>query len=861
MASTSKKTSSKSSGRKRKASTNTSRKTRTKKDYELLLEIRIVLVFALSIFLCICNFGIIGNVGNALSNVLFGLFGLVAYVAPILLGLLVIFIMLNGGISEAVKKAISGSGLVLAIMMILDLVCGLSISFEKYDFSSLWLRGYKEHLGGGILAASIVYFLNKCIDLVGTIIVISVLFVVSLIIFTNKSFFGLVKNAKGKVIERSIEDKEFKLELQNERRIEHEEKRRIKDEERRAKEEEQKNRRAINKQVKEDEKILRKSKKVTGVTKDTSLYEEVPVNNTKLSFNDMHEITLNGFDPNEGILYEDAVIEENIIDQNIVESSEVIQEFDYSSLNSYEKEEPVIVKPSEPVRPKATPKNENITSVNISSSNKISGQYQFPPISLLTKGSRKSSGDSAQEIRDTARKLQETLAIFGVEATVTDISQGPTVTRFELQPKLGTKVSRIKSLSDDIKLNLAAADIRIEAPIPGKAAIGIEVPNKENQPVLFRDLIENDEFSKFNSGLAFSVGKDISGKNIIYDIDKFPHLLIAGATGSGKSVCINTLIMSILYKAHPDDVKLIMIDPKVVELSVYNGIPHLLLPVVTDAKKAAATLNYAVNEMMERYKKFADMNTRDLAGYNRAVLEKGESELYKKLPQIVIIVDELADLIMVAKSDVEDAICRLAQLARAAGIHLIIATQRPSVDVITGLIKANMPSRIAFAVSSNTDSRTILDMGGAEELLGKGDMLFFPKGLKKPVRLQGGYVSDEEVNNVVDFLKSNTSIEYDTNVEQMINTISTQSGSSSSGADGASDGYDDMFIEAGRFIIETNKASIGMLQRKFKMGFNRAARVMDQLSEAGVVGPDEGTKPRQILMGPEQFENFIENEM
>ncbi|MBR6003564.1 MAG: DNA translocase FtsK, partial [Lachnospiraceae bacterium] len=486
-------------------------------------------------------------------------------------------------------------------------------------------------------------------------------------------------------------------------------------------------------------------------------------------------------------------------------------------------------------------------------------EYIFPPRTLLNKGSKK-AGDSAQSIRQTAQKLQDTLAIFGVEATVTDISQGPTVTRFELQPKLGVKVSRIKNLSDDIKLNLAASEIRIEAPIPGKAAIGIEVPNKEAQPVVFRDLIDTPEYNDFDSNLAFAVGKDIAGKTIVYGIDNFPHLLIAGATGSGKSVCINTLIMSIIYKANPDDVKLIMIDPKVVELSVYNGIPHLLLPVVTDVKKASATLAYAVNEMHERYKKFSEVGVREISGYNREIEKMGEDSFNQKMPHIVIIVDEVADLMLQERKNVEDSIRSLAQLARAAGIHLIIATQRPSVDVITGIIKANMPSRIAFAVSSNVDSRTILDMGGAEELLGKGDMLFFPKGLKKPVRLQGGFISDKEVNSVVEFLKKQGSPSYDAQIEEKIKSCEKSSESSSGGFAGGDggDGNDELFVDAGFYIIDSDKASIGMLQRKFKMGFNRAARVMDQLADAGVVGPDLGTKPREILMSHEQFENYLE---
>ena len=434
------------------------------------------------------------------------------------------------------------------------------------------------------------------------------------------------------------------------------------------------------------------------------------------------------------------------------------------------------------------------------------------------------------------------------------------MTRYELQPEQGVKVSRIVGLADDIKLNLAAADIRIEAPIPGKAAVGIEVPNATNSPVMLRDLLESREFREFPSDLAFAVGKDIGGKPVVSDIGKMPHLLIAGATGSGKSVCINTLVMSILYKASPEDVKLIMIDPKVVELSVYNGIPHLFIPVVTEPKKAAGALNWAVAEMTERYNKFAQYNVRDLKGYNEKVAALDDIDdpgKPQKLPKIVIIVDELADLMMVAPGEVEDAICRLAQLARAAGIHLIIATQRPSVNVITGLIKANMPSRIAFSVSSGVDSRTILDMNGAEKLLGKGDMLYYPQGYQKPARLQGSFVSDAEVSAVVNFLTENHQSDkaYDEKITEMMNA-----GAASQGSGAAAD-KDAYFVEAGKFIIEKDKASIGMLQRMFKIGFNRAARIMDQLSEAGVVGPEEGTKPRKILMSAEEFEKYIEESL
>ena len=490
----------------------------------------------------------------------------------------------------------------------------------------------------------------------------------------------------------------------------------------------------------------------------------------------------------------------------------------------------------------------------------VKREYQYPSVNLLKRGNGKSQGDSDAHLRKTAQKLQEILYNFGVNAKVTNVSCGPTVTRYELQPEMGVKVSKIVGLADDIKLNLAAPDIRIEAPIPGKAAVGIEVPNKEHSAVMLRDLIQSPEFQNAKSKLAFAAGKDIEGKTVVADIAKMPHLLIAGSTGSGKSVCINTLIISILYKAKPDEVKLIMIDPKVVELSVYNGIPHLFIPVVTDPKKAAGALNWAVNEMSNRYNTFAEYGVRNLEEFNRKLdkmtFPEGEQRP-EKMCQIVIIVDELADLMMVAPGDVEDAICRLAQLARAAGIHLVIATQRPSVNVITGLIKANMPSRIAFAVTSGVDSRTILDMNGAEKLLGKGDMLFYPQGYQKPARLQGAFVSDDEVSDIVNFLADkNPRTDYDSKIEQQMNNAVLTAGGSSGGEE-----RDVYFEQAGKFIIEKEKASIGMLQRMYKIGFNRAARIMDQLCDAGVVGPEEGTKPRKVLMSMEEFQTYVEEHL
>ena len=461
--------------------------------------------------------------------------------------------------------------------------------------------------------------------------------------------------------------------------------------------------------------------------------------------------------------------------------------------------------------------------------------YHYPPVTLLNKVATQQDKEASKKSLTNARKLEETLASFGVEAKVTQIHRGPSVTRYELQPKQGVKVSKIVNLSDDIALNLAAPSIRIEAPIPGKAAVGIEVANEHSEIVYLRDVIDSDRFLAFPSKLAFALGKDIAGKPIIADIGKMPHILIAGATGSGKSVCINTLITSIIYKATPQEVRLIMIDPKVVELSVYNGIPHLLIPVVTDPKKAAGALFWAVNEMTRRYNLFAENNVRDMKGYNEKQVDE-----HLKLPQIVIIIDELADLMMTGAKEVEDAICRLAQMARAAGIHLVIATQRPSVDVITGVIKANIPSRLAFAVSSGTDSRTILDMVGAEKLLGKGDMLFYPVGESKPIRIQGAFISDHEVESIVNTIKTDC-MNYEESVMESMENVGSPV------ATEAEDEADELLEKAIEFASDKEKLSISMLQRYFRIGFNRAARLMEALEARGVVGPDEGSKPRKVI--------------
>ena len=466
--------------------------------------------------------------------------------------------------------------------------------------------------------------------------------------------------------------------------------------------------------------------------------------------------------------------------------------------------------------------------------------YKMPHVNLLNKIDKKNDDNSKKKVLKNASLLETTLSNFGVQAKVNQVTVGPTITRYEIQPSPGVKVSKIVNLTDDLALSLAAKSIRMEAPIPGKSAIGIEVPNETPLMVGLRDVFESEEFKKFDSPLAMALGKDISGKPIIGDIGKMPHLLIAGSTGSGKSVCVNTLISSILYKAKPDEVKLLLIDPKVVELANYNGIPHLLIPVVTDPKKAANALNWAVVEMNKRYKMFAENGVKDITSYN----EKCE----EKLPKIVIIIDELADLMMASANDVEDYICRLAQMARAAGMHLIVATQRPSVDVITGVIKANIPSRIAFAVSSQTDSRTILDMGGAEKLLGKGDMLFYPLGASKPVRIQGAFISEHESQNIIDFVKAQVKeeVKYEENIMDTISKVNMEK----------SNDEDDLLSEAIEFVVQSGQGSASMLQRKFKIGFNRAARLIDSMEERGIVGPNEGSKPRKVLMSKQDLQNL-----
>ena len=833
-----KSTTAKKAGRKttrstRSKSSRSTRATKAQMERETIVreEIVILVSLAVSIILLISNFGLAGAAGRVISDFMEGLFGQMTYLFPFLLFAGVTFFLSNRGNHKAYTKLGAAVVLVALICAFLELV----------------------NRAGGSIGEKIAHLTVPALGVVGSYVIIVILMMICLILITQRSLLKSVQNAGRTLQSKAKTGREH-------RKVQREEKKKVKE----AKRQEHKvagvsfdttlegRSPEIQELVVTEEKSLKKKAekraKETEQQAAPKTQEEAPVGELTITRASSYE------EPGEPVLTE------------AFEAVPDLTEFQEEGISAFK--EAVNPKEEAKIRTRVKAENkeqeaaarEHVTAEIEKSIAKPVSVYHAPPISLLTHG-KKGTGDSDAHLRETAAKLQQTLKTFGVNVTVTNVSCGPAVTRYEVQPEMGVKVSKIVGLADDLKLNLAAADIRIEAPIPGKAAVGIEVPNKGNSTVQLRDLLESEEFKAAKSKISFAVGKDISGRTVVSDIAKMPHLLVAGATGSGKSVCINTLIMSILYKASPQEVKLIMIDPKVVELSVYNGIPHLLIPVVTDPKKAAGALNWAVAEMMKRYQLFEQYKVRDMDGFNAKVESvkdiDNEEERPEKMPQIVIIVDELADLMMVAPGDVEESICRLAQLARAAGIHLVLATQRPSVNVITGLIKANMPSRIAFSVSSGVDSRTIIDMNGAEKLLGKGDMLFYPAGYQKPARVQGAFVSDKEVQAVVNYLLTNNgNAAYDEEVQTHMANAS--SGAAGSGAGGQGEERDVYFQDAGYFIIEKEKASIGMLQRVFKIGFNRAARIMDQLYEAGVVGEEEGTKPRKVLMSKEQFDQYIE---
>ena len=849
-------------------------------------DVKIITGFAIVILLELSNFSLIGRFGNAISGFMFGIFGLFAYIVPILVFIAIGFFIANVSSRNAMMK------LGAAIVLFITLCTFLQLVYAGKDYgfrlTGVFNACSMDKNGGGMLGGLFAAILYSTIGIYGAFIVVVALILISMVIISEKSLINSVKNGSRQMYDSARKD--FK---------------RMKDSsaERIAKKEQNKMERAKNtvrgvnlhSKVTDENavdanvhELLQNGSLYRGYIDSEELEKTGAKNNNNVSNNGYNEggqkkqyrtdykpeFITDSRDNREDSEYSEH--SDNSYEENFDEElSEVVRNGEFKPKEKIEVSKAakevmkrkafsgVPIKSASPVKDipidRPVPDVEKVIEQpkaveEVSKGNK-SGPYSMPPLSLLRKGmmQKRRNGMRPGEISETAAKLQETLNAFGVKATVINESRGPSVTRYELQPETGTKVSKITSLSDDIKLNLAAADIRIEAPIPGKAAVGIEVPNAERDSVFLRDLIESEELSKHPSKLAFAAGMDIAGKVVVADIAKMPHMLIAGTTGSGKSVFTNSIIMSILFRAKPSEVKMIIVDPKVVEFGVYNGIPHLLSPVVTDPKKAAGALNWAVGEMGKRYKQFSKYNVRDIKGYNEKIKQMGykdDNEQLEPMYQIVIIIDELADLMMVASKEVESSICRLAQLARAAGIHLIIATQRPSVDVVTGLIKANIPSRVALLVSSGTDSRTIIDCNGGEKLLGNGDMLFYPSGYVKPVRLQGAFVSDGEVQAVVNYLiNNNKDVEYNEEVAKA--EISTPDNDNQTADD---DGNDVLFEEAARFVIEKDKGSTSMIQRMFKVGFNRASRIIEQLEKAGVVGPDEGTKPRKVLMSLEQFE-------
>lgn len=759
---------------------------RSEEEIALLREVSAVGVIAVGILLILgFYFNALGWLGETLKTFALGLFGVWCYALPVVFVLFGIFFMFRN--NKKRRKAWYLLCIFISVNGFVHLVSGVSDAtfLDLYKFGLLGS-------GGGLLGGSLVLLLSF-IGKVGTGVVFIAAIAIFVILFTGVT---------------PIES--FRNYIQAKREERYEEKKAAKEE------------KAL--PEKNDEKPG-KVKKQKPATKEVS--EEEP------------EVKEEDFDFRI-FTHEDAGKEE----AENVSAEELMKAEMGENVRKTLKNEKV---------EKAEPKKEEVEGPPVSTEEiekeieeaKPQFEYKFPPLEMLTEKKGDAGGPvKSEDLRESAKKLIDTLKSFGVEAKVLEVSRGPAVTRFEIQPSAGVKVSKIVNLADDIALNLAAYGVRIEAPIPGKAAVGIEIPNKAVSMVSLKEVIGSKEFQSFKSKTAFALGKDISGKPIISDISKMPHLLIAGTTGSGKSVCINTLITSIIYKASPDEVKLLMIDPKVVELGVYNGIPHLLIPVVTDPRKAAGALNWAVTEMVKRYKTFADCNVRDIAGYN----EYAETEGLRKLEKIVIIIDELSDLMMVAPHDVEDAICRLAQMARAAGMHLVIATQRPSVDVITGLIKANVPSRIAFTVSNQIDSRTILDMMGAEKLLGRGDMLFLPVGASKPTRIQGAFVSDKEVEHIVDFIKGDYEPDYDEDILEKIENGEKTDAEEDDGGD-----CDELLNQAIEMVVDCGQASVSLVQRKFKVGYARAGRIIDQMETRGIIGPHEGSKPRQVLITKAQF--------
>ena len=840
----------------------------------------LILSFLFSLLLFLSNLGFCGIVGEALSQGMLFLFGSFSVLFPFVLFFLISFAMANRNNPMVLRKIPFICFLYIFLGAFLPvMILGKAIPGDLTDVLT----------EGGLLPGIFLLFLKQFLGNLGAMIVLFFGILLCMVMITEKPLMSLFALFSVKTAEKAGRKAKSDLQRISQTAREALQERRARREERAVdfqttdfhledfkedrdssllEEEERKEKEALRSDlinVKEELDLIKGKKEdwqeerftVEGLS-DTEEKREKPETVKHSSIDDALDVE----EENEDLSSEDYAgaedfaedTKEEFLDEEDLKKR--LLQGDPSSRVVYTADGRRIASDQEKLQKRIQDKKEEELSLD-SVPEKAAKPYVFPPLSLL-KRSHTQEEEKRSEIEKNAQTLKETLKSFGITVSISNVSVGPSVTRYELQPEQGVKLAKIVSLSNDIKMRLAASDIRIEAPIPGKSAVGIEVPNKNSQVVYLGDILSSPAFQENQMKMAFGVGKDIGGKVVVTDIAKMPHLLVAGATGAGKSVSINTLIMSILYRYSPEEVRMIMVDPKVVELQVYNGIPHLLIPVVTDPKKAAAALNWAVAEMTSRYKKFAAYGVRDLAGYNEKIRGLSEEEREKEglsvLPQILIIIDELADLMMVSASEVEDAIVRLTQLARACGMHLIIATQRPSVNVITGLIKANVPSRIAFSVSSGVDSRTIIDMNGAEKLLGKGDMLFFPQNLPKPIRVQGAFVSDEEVAKVTEFLKAQGEADYNHAISKSLEKDSSEE------AGGAQEDRDELFAEAGALVIETDKASIGFLQRKFRIGFNRAARIMDQLATEHVVGEEEGTKARKVLMNIDEFEELLSTE-
>ena len=779
------------------------RKNKKKKKQNNTQDISLILVIIFSILLTVLIYTQSGTVGIALSDFFGGMLGFLKYILPI--GAFIVAIKMacvddDGYISSKLFQYTLLLIFIAVILSVIQIYNG-EINIEQ-NLSEIVKDAYQlgeNNIGGGALGTIAAVPLFKLFGKVGTIIIS-----IGAAIILFATTFGIdvseiIRNKMQNMVDNSKEKHEQKLEERENKQLQKKEKI------------------AMAKEQAKQEKLSQKEKRAKLREENRRAYLDVDDEPEK---DEQIKINLNG-----RVNPENSNTEPDYIENDLFKKEEEQKEDKTKQVLQLEH------------------------AISVEDEN-----YQYPPIELLSKGEKKAIKGGAKALTDVATKLQKTLYSFGVQARVENVTVGPAITRYELKPAEGVRVSKIANLADDIALNLAAETIRIEAPIPGKQAVGIEVPNQEKEMVHLREVLESDEFEDSKSKMSVALGKDVAGKVVIADMAKMPHTLIAGSTGSGKSVCINTIITSIIYKAKPSEVKLLMVDPKVVELSVYNGIPHLLIPVVTDPKKAAGALAWAVQEMDNRYNLFAQKGVRDLKGYN-ALVEKEEGA--GKLPQILIIIDELADLMMVAAKDVEDSICRLAQKARAAGMHLVIATQRPSVDVITGIIKANIPSRIAFAVSSQVDSRTILDQVGAEKLLGKGDMLFYPTGATKPTRIQGAFVSDDEVEKIVSFVKSNGEATYNEDILDTIeNSGKTDKEIQETNSKESGEKTDEHLMEAIELVIEAGQASTSFIQRRFNVGYARAGRIIDQMEERGIISGYQGSKPRQVLMTKEKWEEL-----